>query len=272
MKITKHSALAIGFLSFVVVALLDATITPQVSFLLLHLLPVLFVTWFSGPRWGMFFAVAMTAFQALTGMWLGEHIDNRFYWHLDLASDFLAIALLVWMQTKLRDSYERIEHLARHDGLTGIVNRKGFYEVLLHEMERKKRYGHPLTLIYFDCDNFKSVNDAYGHHVGDALLIKVAETLRMTLRRVDVPSRLGGDEFLVLLPETGVNAAKNTVMHLKQSLDGAMQSNSWPVTFSIGVATFEHPPDTIDQAIEFADLLMYDVKKTGKNNILFRTL
>jgi diguanylate cyclase (GGDEF)-like protein len=270
MTITKHAALAIGFLSFVLVAMLDTAILPQISLLLLHLVPVLFVTWFAGPRWGMFFAVAMTISQAITGAWLETESVNRYYRYLDLSSDFIATVLLVWMQTRLRNTYEQINHLARHDALTGIVNRKGFYEVLQAEMDRKKRYDHPLTLIYFDCDNFKFVNDTHGHHIGDALLIKVAAILRSTLRRVDIPSRLGGDEFLVLLPETGPDAAKNTVRHMKESLDKAMQSNSWPVTFSIGVATFVRPPDDIDQAIESADLLMYEVKKAGKDNILFR--
>lgn len=271
MTITKHAALAIGLLSFIVVALLDMAIPRPISLLLLHLVPVLFVTWFAGPRWGMIFAVAMTALQAITGTWLEVDIVYHYYRYLDLGSDFAATALLVWMQTKLRNTYERINHMARHDALTGIVNRNGFYEVLQAEMDRKKRYDHPLTLIYFDCDNFKFVNDTYGHHVGDALLIKVAVTLRSNLRRVDIPSRLGGDEFLVLLPETGADAAKNTVRHLKESLDEAMRSNGWPVTFSIGVASFVQPPDNIDQAIESADLLMYDVKKAGKNNILFRS-
>lgn len=271
MTITKNAALAIGFLTFIVVALLDTAILPQISLLLLHLLPVLFVTWFAGPRWGMFFAVAMTALQAVTGTWLKIDIVNRYYRYLDLGSEFVATMLLVWMQTKLRNTYEQVTHMARHDALTGIVNRNGFYEVLQAEMDRKKRYNHPLTLIYFDCDNFKFVNDTYGHHVGDALLIEVAANLRSTLRRVDIPSRIGGDEFLVVLPETGADAAKKTVRHLKESLDKAMQSKCWPVTFSIGVATFVQPPDNIGQAIESADLLMYDVKKAGKNNILFRT-
>ena len=271
MKITKHSALGIGFFSFLVVALLDTAISPRVSLLLLHLVPVLFVTWFAGPRWGLFFAVAMTASQAITSAWFELEDSDRRYRYLDLGSDFTATVLLVWMQSKLRNTYEQIDHLARHDALTGIVNRNGFYEMLQAEMDRKKRYDHPLTLIYFDCDNFKSVNDAHGHHIGDALLVKVAATLRSALRRVDVPSRLGGDEFLILLPETGSDAARKTVMHLKESLDSAMRSNHWPVTFSIGVATFEQPPANIDHAIEFADLLMYHVKKSGKNSILFRT-
>ena len=271
MTITKHLALAIGFLSFVAVALLDVAILTRISLLVLHLVPVLFVTWFAGLRWGMFFAVAMTASQAITGAWLDIEPIDRYYRYLDIGSDFVATVLLVWMQSKLRSTYEKINLLAIQDALTGIMNRNGFYTLLQAEIDRKKRYDHSFTLIYFDCDNFKYVNDTYGHHIGDALLIKVADILRSNLRKVDAPSRLGGDEFVILLPETGSKAAKNTAMHLKKSLDGAMHSNSWPVTFSIGVATFEQLPASIDQAIEFGDLLMYDVKKSGKNNIEFRS-
>jgi diguanylate cyclase (GGDEF)-like protein len=271
MAITKSIALGIGFVSFILVAMLDATTLPHISFLLLHLLPVLFVTWHAGPRWGIFFATAMTASQAITSVRLDIEITPRYYWYLDLASDFTATVLLVWMQSMLRSTYEQINRLASHDTLTGIANRSGFYELLQAELNRKKRYDRPFTLIYFDCDNFKLINDEFGHHTGEALLVEVSSTLRLNLRRVDVPGRLGGDEFVVLLPETGMDAAKNTVTHLKTTLDCAMQGKNWPVTFSIGAATFERPPDSIDQAIEFADVLMYDVKKSGKDNILFRS-
>lgn len=272
MTLSKHVALAIGFLGFVVVALVDAVLSPRVSLVLLHLLPVLFVTWFAGARWGVFFAVAMTLSLALSGEWNNPELVPRGYWYLDIGSDFIAILLLVWMQTRLRSVHEEVTRLARHDGLTGCLNRSGFYQALQTEIDRGGRYGHPFSLVYFDCDNFKFVNDTHGHHVGDALLVRLAEVLRSRLRNVDTVSRLGGDEFAVLLPESGADAAEKTVTMLKKELDASMLASGWPVTFSMGVATFLRPPEGVDKAMESADVLMYEVKRGGKDNIVFRTV
>ncbi|HEV2609480.1 MAG TPA: DUF2062 domain-containing protein [Noviherbaspirillum sp.] len=270
-KITRDRALVIGLLSFIGVAAVDVGIEPQISLLLLQLIPVLFVTWFAGPRWGMLFAIALTTNQVIMRVLVDEQPPMDVYGMIDIGSDLIAIVLLVWLQSKLRDAFEQVEKLARHDPLTGILNRKGFYEALHAETERRKRYGHPISLIYFDCDHFKQVNDTLGHDTGDSLLVRIAHTLHTNLRSVDASARLGGDEFAVMLPETSADAVKNTVTHLKTKLDAEMRANKWPVSFSMGAATFINAPGSVEEALACADSLMYEAKHGGRDAIIFKT-
>jgi diguanylate cyclase (GGDEF)-like protein len=133
------------------------------------------------------------------------------------------------------------------------------------ELQRARRYRHPLTLLYIDADNFKIVNDQWGHQTGDQVLIRIARILKNHLRGTDITARLGGDEFVVLLPETASEAAQITARKLRTRLLEDLQRAGWPVTFSIGVLTFTTPPYTVDAMVTEADALMYAVKRSGKN-------
>jgi diguanylate cyclase (GGDEF)-like protein len=116
-----------------------------------------------------------------------------------------------------------------------------------------------------DCDDFKRVNDEQGHAAGDALLRSVARTLAEGVRKTDLPARLGGVEFMVLVPETDAAHSERLVEHLRASLAEAMRAGRWPVTFSIGLAVFDRTPASPDAAVEFADRLMYRAKRSGKD-------
>ncbi|WP_151633070.1 GGDEF domain-containing protein [Noviherbaspirillum aerium] len=271
MKVSKNRALALSLIGFAMIALLDVTTTYHVSFLLLHLLPILFVTWYAGATWGVVLSLSMTIVQMCSSIYDGVGDSASINWYLDIASDLGAALLLVWMQSRLKKSFDHVNRLARHDRLTECLNRTGFYDALESEFNRAKRYPTRFSLIYFDCDNFKQVNDTLGHHVGDKLLARVGVILRGHVRQVDSVSRLGGDEFAILLPEAAQTAAYQTITHLRDQLDSAMKAMKWPVTFSIGVATFDTVPETIDKALEMVDGLMYEVKRSGKNNIVFRS-
>jgi diguanylate cyclase (GGDEF)-like protein/PAS domain S-box-containing protein len=168
---------------------------------------------------------------------------------------------------QLNQVLQREKELARTDMLTGLSNRRAFYEALQMERARAARYGRPITLAYVDLDNFKRVNDTLGHAVGDELLVCVADLLRQTLRLSDTVGRLGGDEFALLLPETSPGSAESLLEKLRKILMDAMQVRSWPVTFSIGAATFLNNPPPLEQMIRAADELMYAVKKSGKNSV-----
>ena len=270
-SIERRSALIIGLVSFVLIAVLDVLTSSRVSLLLLQLIPVLFVTWYADAVWGAFFAVALAVSQAVGRLVAEGQSVLHIYSMLDIASDLIATLFLVWLLSQLKTSYEQINRLARHDALTHSLNRNGFYEAVEVEIERCSRYSHHFSLIYFDCDNFKYVNDSLGHQIGDQLLMAVASTLSTNLRSIDVHGRLGGDEFAVLLVETEADAARKTVEHVQEKLDASMRRKNWPVTFSIGVATFETVPKSVDRVIECADLLMYEVKNNGKNSILTRS-
>ena len=121
--------------------------------------------------------------------------------------------------------------------------------------------------MYIDLDNFKQVNDSQGHTAGDDLLRAVAQLMKSALRKTDVAARIGGDEFALLLTETGEDEALLALSHLRSKLHAAMSAANWPVTFSVGAVAFITPPASADQAIKLADTAMYEVKQGGKNNL-----
>ena len=169
--------------------------------------------------------------------------------------------------TQLNLVMQREKELARTDMLTGLANRRAFYEAMQIERARAARYRRPMTLVYLDLDNFKRVNDTLGHAVGDELLACVADLLRRTLRASDTVGRLGGDEFALLLPETTAQAADGLLQKLGGVLMDTMRAKQWPVTFSMGAAAFLDNPASVEEMIRTADELMYSVKKSGKNRI-----
>jgi diguanylate cyclase (GGDEF)-like protein/PAS domain S-box-containing protein len=175
------------------------------------------------------------------------------------------------MQEALRESQAAAlateKRLSRTDALTGVANRRAFYETAEAERKRSVRYGRPVSLAYIDLDNFKQINDQSGHETGDQVLACVAETLRKNIRAESLVARLGGDEFAVLLPETDQVAASLVTNKLRDLLATAMREKDWPVTFSVGVVTYDKPPQSTEQMMHAADELMYRVKREGKNSV-----
>ena len=164
----------------------------------------------------------------------------------------------------------REEHqMARTDELTGVANNRSFLEYATLELARQRRYYHPLSLAFLDCDNFKRVNDFYGHAKGDELLRRVALTITQTLREVDVVARLGGDEFGILLPESDQKAAAYVIRKLRNALKPV--GEDYGVTFSMGIVTYLQPAESVDQMLKAADKVMYEVKRAGKNSAKHRT-
>jgi len=166
---------------------------------------------------------------------------------------------------RLRLALEQERDASRCDFLTGLTNRRAFYEMGEFESKRARRYNRPMTLTYIDVDNFKKINDDQGHQVGDDLLAQVAKIIRDTVRQTDVPARLGGDEFAVLFPETDADGAQIVLGRLQQSLASEMHKNGWLVTFSIGCVTSNESHLDFDDLVKEADELMYRSKRAGKN-------
>jgi diguanylate cyclase (GGDEF)-like protein len=135
------------------------------------------------------------------------------------------------------------------------------------EAERARRASRPLTLAYFDLDNFKQLNDQFGHAVGDEALRCFVQTLQVHLRIADLLARLGGDEFALLLPETGAEGAVALLSRLQEHLAREMERKGWPVTLSVGAVTFQRPLEDVDLMIQRVDALMYAAKRKGKGRI-----
>jgi diguanylate cyclase (GGDEF)-like protein len=123
-----------------------------------------------------------------------------------------------------------------------------------------------------DVDNFKRINDRYGHAGGDRLLRAIARAMREGCRRTDIVARLGGDEFALLLPDTGPDAAAVVVEKVRTALLASARGEGWPATFSVGATTFLEPPSSVDELVSRADELMYAAKRAGKNRALFEVV
>lgn len=171
---------------------------------------------------------------------------------------------------KLQAELSQLSEAVRVDQLTGVLNRRGLDEAIVKEISRAKRSDSKLSIAFLDIDNFKKLNDTYGHNVGDTALQLLAKTIEATVRPTDVVSRFGGEEFVILLPGTDIEQAVNTVMRLQRALTKQffMANNERQlITFSAGVALFKKN-ETETAVLSRADQAMYLAKKTGKNRVM----
>ena len=172
----------------------------------------------------------------------------------------------------LRHALRRERELARTDELTGMENRRAFYELADREIKRAARYGKAFTVACFDIDDLKVVNDRYGHAAGDAVLRLAADAARKTVRASDAVARLGGDEFAILLHETTAAASETVIRKLRMAIQHLGQVNGRPMTVSLGAVTCLEAPETVEALLRAADQLLYAAKRAGKNRARHRVL
>ena len=265
-RLHRSVLISIAFAILISVGILNCLAGPELSTWIFYLIPIFLVTWFT-ERW---IGILISVVSALT--WLiadtsgATHLDQAIpYWNC--TARLCSFLILTFILSALKSAVEKEKELSRIDFLTKVGNRRYFIELANMEINRARRYAHPLTVVYIDLDNFKKINDLYGHSTGDNLLRLVADTVKNNIRLTDTVARLGGDEFAILLPETGPELAE-AITHKVQKINlEIMQKNGWPVTFSIGVVTFIDPPSTVDEILKASDHLMYVAKNNGKNTI-----
>ena len=178
--------------------------------------------------------------------------------------------LLELTNRELEQALAREQHLSRTDGLTSMYNRRFFYELATREFSAALRYSRQLSIILFDTDNLKQVNDTFGHLAGDKLLASVAQTAAAQLRAVDELARYGGDEFIILLPETSAKQAFPIAERIREQIAAMRMENDkdhFGVTLSIGIAETKNDPVdfNIEAVISRADKAMYKAKTEGRN-------
>lgn len=176
-------------------------------------------------------------------------------------------------QKDLKEQKVLLERLAREDKLTGLYNRRHFEERAVEECNRAQRYDRPLSLLLCDLDHFKQVNDQYGHGVGDTVLQQVGETIHQCCRTSDLTARFGGEEFTVMLTETGLEEAQRVAERLCAAirvLTFTQPSGQFHVTMSIGVAEVG-PTQTLEELLKEADEALYAAKRTGRNRVVLAT-
>ena len=160
-----------------------------------------------------------------------------------------------------------LKFLADFDSLTGIYNRRKIEDILILEVERARRYGKPLSVLFIDIDNFKEINDTYGHKRGDQVLRRVASLIRQELRSTDCVGRFGGEEFLVVLPETKPEEAVKVAERIRRIIERT-DFGGVRVTVSIGVTGYRDGETHMD-ILERVDSAMYKAKADGKNRVVF---
>ena len=175
----------------------------------------------------------------------------------------IVLALLGWM----RQMQLAREKEARTDFTTGAANSRAFDEAAAAEIERARRYGQALSLLYLDVDDFKAINDTFGHGAGDAVLAAISHVVRCSVRANDLVARLGGDEFAVLMPEATRFAAAAVARRVREEVKRVTVPDGRTVRCSIGVASYQSPPMSVDALIHDADGLMYRAKQQGKDRV-----
>ena len=209
-------------------------------------------------------------FLALTGAgaWLelGHLLDAAPGLHaavILLLNALLLLGCIAVIRTSVRD---RLEYYASIDPLTGIMNRVSFWRVLEREIRRVERYRRPLAMIMLDIDHFKALNEARGEQVGDKVLKSLAAEIKKKIREIDFFARIGGEEFLILAPETEPEKAMNLAEKIRETVAAATFAEAGPVTISLGVAQF-CAGDRADLLLKRVDEALTRAKAQGRNRV-----
>jgi diguanylate cyclase (GGDEF)-like protein len=266
-SLPKPVAAALALAGVVAVAAVDFATGVELRVVALYYLPLAFAAWYLGRTWAVAASVLCALAWVASNYLAGMSFSSPAVWIFNVfmqGLSFFAVGLVIAM-LKLALAHE--QELSRRDPLTSLLNTRAFYEEagrVLSEGRRKKR---PVTMAYIDLDDFKAVNDTVGHHAGDELLRNVASAVRRCTRVSDLCARIGGDEFVLLLPETGPNEARMTLDRLRALLSETLASAPCPVTASIGGVVFPAVPETVEGMVRVADGRMYAAKAAGKDRI-----
>lgn len=264
-RLPKSVLLLIGSIIVVFIAICDYKTKEDISFYVFYSIPIFIAAWFIGGWAGITLSVASSLTWGLVDF--ENHESAPIVIYIDTLLRVMFFAGMSLLISFLHDAFEREKNSAHTDFLTGLPNRRTFLERISTEIERSKRYNRALTIAYIDLDNFKTLNDRYGHAVGDEALQSIAARLRQNIRASDFVARMGGDEFLLYLPETNGAQAVSSLTHLHDSLNEVTQSQNLPITFSIGAITYNIPKCSAEEMIKAADRIMYSAKNAGKNMI-----
>ena len=261
--------LVLALSAVVLLGFVDYATADVVELGIFYVLPISLATWCYNRKGGILLAVASTLTELLVDLAVGQRslVGLTLAWNI--VGEFGFFLIIVVLLSELRARLSLMEDLANLDPLTGVANRRAFYRAANLEKARCQRYGSSFTIAYIDIDNFKKINDRFGHNAGDSLLMGVAASLRDKTRFTDVVARIGGDEFVVLLTETNAGQARLAIEKIRERLSEVVSQNGWHVTFSIGVVTFSEAPGSVDETLKKVDDTMYSVKRQGKNNTRF---
>jgi diguanylate cyclase (GGDEF)-like protein len=262
----------VAFLLIPAIGLADYMAGPEITFTLVYIAPVTLVAWLASRR----LALAASMLSALAWIAadyaLGRVDPNVWIYAWNFSSRLIPLLVVSELLSALKTTLRQDRELSLTDSLTGAMNRRAFREAAERELSRARRHGRPITLAYFDIDDFKNINDSRGHDGGDRLLKGIVATLSRNLRESDGVARIGGDEFALLLPEVGPDDAPTTVEKVIRRLRDVTRHEGMPVTFSVGVVMCRDNPPTLELLLLAADRLMYGIKADKKDGVAFAEL
>lgn len=264
-KYSKTIVVLLGFSFSLVISFIKYQTGPEWAMSAFYIFPIILVAWNAGIAAGILISLFSAIAWLFADLMMLDYFSNPIIPFLNETFRLVVFLVIVFIVFKLKTALENQQKLAGTDPLTAVLNRRAFYDLAGLELNNARRYQTPTSFLYLDVDDFKGINDHFGHHIGDKLLCSVAKELESNTRAIDVIVRFGGDEFGILFANTGADSAAQVVEKLKDALSDLVRDNGWPVTFSIGLATFINPPEKIDEMIDAADAQMYYAKQKGKN-------
>lgn len=233
----------------------------------LYFIPIWIASWAMRRIGAIFSTILATITWGLSNNLATNSWSNE-VWAINIFVQAIAFAVIACLVVITREKLINETKLRRIDGLTGLLNRIGFYEAVEPLINFANRYNQPVSIAYIDLDNFKKLNDTQGHATGDEALIQFALILKSTLRNSDIFCRMGGDEFIVLLPNTSSEEAYIALEKLRIQVQATLVGG---VTASIGVISFKNNIKNIDELVIAADKAMYRIKSSSKNKVIVNT-
>jgi diguanylate cyclase (GGDEF)-like protein len=233
----------------------------------LYFLPLSLAAWYFGLAGALAAALASTFSWLISNYLAGLRFSHPSVLMVNFVMQAVAFAVVGTLLARLKSAVDRESRLSRTDPLTGLLNTRAFYQDAERLLALARRYGHSVTLAYVDLDDFKAVNDTFGHRGGDEVLRRVADVLRRGVRAGDLSARVGGDEFAVMLVETGSEGAAAMLERLRCEIAAGFSATAQPVTASIGAVSLSKPPLEVEPLVHRADTIMFGVKATGKNQV-----
>ncbi len=262
----KWIILIAGCVAISLVGYVDSITAQKYSLYIFYAVPIFLGAWFAGPAAGILFSSLSVFMWMVVEFPLSPWEPLTILWNAGLRlCFFIGISTVI---SSLKATLEREKASAGIDFLTELPNRRTFFAVANQERDSAIRHRRPLTLAYIDLDDFKEMNDRSGHDVGDILLKEVGLVLKENVRSSDCVARIGGDEFVVLFPETNFESGQTAIRKLVDAWKVRMLAKHWNISVSVGAVTYtDRIPDIMEMVSE-ADRFMYEAKASGKNRIL----
>lgn len=244
----------------------------EISFSFFYLIPISIATLYSDFRNGMIVTGLSVFIWAASNRLAGQTYSSEWILYWKSSIRLVTFSMVAYILHQLNLSIKHQKQLARTDFLTGVHNSREFYRLVEMELRRARAVRQPVSVAYFDIDDFKRVNDRLGQIAGDEILRTVTQAVTSAVRKNDLFARVGGDEFVLFLSGTNEQNIHGVVEKLRNAILNKTSAIQMGVTVSIGVTTFTVPPISVDEIIQAADALMYKVKTDEKGGVLYKAV